>query len=135
MLHSLDVFFVRDFDGRSVRISSVTHVLPGLRRSTHSYTFPCFTERTPVLRKYPGMDSHRFDSLCPQRAHHGALCLDGAIVMWSDPTSDLVSPCNSIGDAGMLRAANYSSSHSHTWCRASAPTCSFYRVTFRFTLV
>jgi hypothetical protein len=40
------------------------------------------------------MDFRRFNPLCPQKTHYGALFFDGAIAEWSGHTSALVALCH-----------------------------------------
>jgi hypothetical protein len=71
------------------------------------------------------MDFRRFNPLCPQKMHYGALFLDSAIAEWSGHTSILVALCNVID--GMLHAASYMSFLVHMWCCMSTPLFYFYR--------
>jgi hypothetical protein len=40
------------------------------------------------------MNFRKFNHLCPQKTHYGALFLDGAIAEWSGHTSTLVAFCH-----------------------------------------
>jgi hypothetical protein len=42
------------------------------------------------------MDFRRFNPLCPQKTHYGALFLNGAIAEWIGHTSTLVALCHVI---------------------------------------
>jgi hypothetical protein len=47
-----------------------------------------------ILCQNPVIDFRRFNPLCPQKAHYGAVFLDGAIAEWSGHTSNLVAVCD-----------------------------------------
>jgi hypothetical protein len=47
-----------------------------------------------ILCQHLVMDFRRFNLLCPQKMHYGALFLDGAITEWSRHTSTLVALCH-----------------------------------------
>jgi hypothetical protein len=49
-----------------------------------------------ILCQHPAMDFHRFNHLCPQKTHYGALLLDGAIAEWSGHTYNFVALCHMI---------------------------------------
>lgn len=71
--------------------SPITHVLPALNLSIHSYTFRWF-----ILNQHSAMNFHTFQTFWTQISHYGALFLEDVIVEWRIHTSDLVAPCHSI---------------------------------------
>jgi hypothetical protein len=77
-----------------------------------------------ILCQHSAVDFRRFNPLCPQKTHYGALFLDGAVAEWSGHTLHSLLSAMWLND-GMLRAARYTSSLADMWCCASAPLSCF----------
>jgi hypothetical protein len=117
---------VRHVDGRPGRLSSVTLVLPSLKRSIHSQIFRWCMVRAPYcanIRQWisadltPSVHRKRTTARCSLMVQS----LNGAPILLPSLLSTM-----SLKN-GMLRAASYTSSLVHMWCCASAPLSCFYR--------
>lgn len=83
-----------------------------------------------ILCQHLAINSHRFDSLCSQKAYYSTLFLDGAFAEWIDHMSVFAEPCHS-------NATSYLSSNAYAWCCISASLFLQFQncFTFWFNLV